>query len=40
MAIFGMRLRETVAQSAGGVRGGDEWDSDDVMTSDGDGGAG
>ena len=40
MAILGTRLWETVAQSAGGVRDSNEWDSDDVMTSDSDGGAG
>ena len=40
MAILSTGLRETITQSAGGVRGGDEWDSDDVMTSDSDGGVG
>ena len=40
MAIFGTRLWETVAQSVGGVCSSDEWDSDDVMTSNSDGGAG
>ena len=40
MAILGTRLWEMVAQSAGGVRGGNEWDLDDVMTSDSDGGSG
>ena len=40
MAILGTRLRETVAQLARGIRGGNEWDSDDGMTSDSGGGAG
>ena len=40
MAILGTRLREMVAQPAWVVFSGDEWDSDDMMTSDSDGGAG
>ena len=40
MALLGMRLRKMVVQSAGGVCSGNEWDSDDVTTSDSNGGAG